>query len=192
MASGAGLSHELEALLDAEAVLFVDDDEAEISEVYLLFDESVGADGEVGFAAEDSRSRLTLGARVKRAGEEGDAVGLAGARGEDAREKLAGEEEVLGGEDLGGSHHRGLVAIFDGDQRGLKRDNGLAAADVSLEKAAHGMGGAHVGDNLAEYTLLRFGGLERENLLQSFADFVVGVKGCSDALAETSALEFEA
>ena len=54
LAVGAGLAHELEALLDAEAVLLVDDDEAEVGEVDFFFDEGVGADGEVGFAAEDA------------------------------------------------------------------------------------------------------------------------------------------
>ena len=69
-ACGAGLAHQLEALLDAEAVLLVDDDEAEVVEVDFFFDQGVGADGEIGFAAEDAAAGFALGAVVERAGEQ--------------------------------------------------------------------------------------------------------------------------
>ena len=62
-AVGAGLAHELEALLDAEAVLLVDDDEAEVGEVGFVLLQGVGADDEVRFAAHDAALGLALGAR---------------------------------------------------------------------------------------------------------------------------------
>ena len=46
-AVGAGLAHQFEALLDAEAMLLVDDDEAEVGEVGLVLLQGVGADDEL-------------------------------------------------------------------------------------------------------------------------------------------------
>ena len=77
-AVGAGFAHEFEALLHAEAVLFVDDDEAEVGELDFFFNESVRADGEVGFSAEDAPAGVAFGAVVKAAGEEADTVGTSG------------------------------------------------------------------------------------------------------------------
>ncbi len=62
---GVRFAHEAEALLHAEAVLLVDDDEAEVGEVDLVFDEGVGADGEVGDAARDAAAGLALGGGVE-------------------------------------------------------------------------------------------------------------------------------
>ena len=90
---------------------------------------------------------------------------------------------MLRGEDFGGGHHGDLVAVFDGDERGLEGDDGLAGADVALQQAAHGAGAAHVGDDFAEDALLRGGGLEGEHLLEGFADLVVGDEGGALALA---------
>ncbi len=79
---------------------------------------------------------------------------------------------MLRGEDLGGRHERGLVAVLHGDEHGLQRDDGLAGADVALQQAAHGAGLAHVGNDLAEGALLRGGGMEGQNFADGFADFI--------------------
>ena len=173
-------------------MLFVDDDEAEVVEVDLVFDEGVGADGEVDFAAEDAGAGIALGAVVERAGEQGDAVGPGGAGREFIGQQAARREIVLCGEDLGGGHEGDLVAVLDGDERGLEGDDGLAGADVALQQAAHGLGAAHVGDDLAEHAFLRGGGFEGEHLFEGGADGVVGGEGDAGALAQTAALEFEA
>ncbi len=173
-------------------MLLVDDDQAEVGEVYVVFDEGVGADDEVDLAAEEAGAGVALGAVVKRAGEEGYAVGTLSAGRDFFAEELARGEVVLRGEDLGGRHESDLVAVFDGDERGLEGDDGLAGAYVALEETAHGLGAAHVGDDLAEDALLGRCGLEGKDLLEGFADLVVGGAGCSGALAETAALEFEA
>ena len=107
-------------------------------------------------------------------------------------EELAGGEVVLRGEDFGGRHQGDLVAVFDGDERGLHGDDGFAGADVALQQAAHGLGLAHVGDDFAEDAFLGGGGMEGEDLLEGFADFVVGGEGCAGALAHAAAFEFEA
>ena len=80
MPFGTGFSHELEALLHAEAMLLVDDDEAEIVKVDLLFDERVRADGEVGFAAKNTGACFAFAALIERARQQRDAIGLAGVR----------------------------------------------------------------------------------------------------------------
>ena len=70
-------------------MLFIDDDEAELCELYFLFDESVGADGELGFTAEETGAGLALGIFIERAGEQGDAIGLARGRRELVGKQLA-------------------------------------------------------------------------------------------------------
>ena len=72
------VSHQLEALLHAEAVLLVDDDEAEVLEVDLVLDEGVRADGQIRFAAIDSAPGLALGGFVERTGQQRYAIGLSG------------------------------------------------------------------------------------------------------------------
>ena len=47
---------------------------------------------------------------------------------------------MLDGQDFCGRHERGLRLIFYGDDRGLKGDDGFAAADVALQQAIHGVG----------------------------------------------------
>ena len=49
-----GFVHQAFALQDAEAVLFVDDDEAEFGERDVVFDQRVGADGELRLAGGDA------------------------------------------------------------------------------------------------------------------------------------------
>ena len=191
-AVGAGLAHQLEALLDAEAVLLVDDDQAEVGEVGLVLLQGMGADDELGFAAHDAALGLALGGGIERAGEQGDLVGLAGGGRDGAAEELARGEVVLRGEDFGGRHQRGLGAVFDGDQRGLHGDDGFAGADVALQQAAHGLGLAHVGDDFAEDAFLRGGGMEGKDLLDGLADGGAGGEGGADALAHAAAFEFEA
>ena len=55
-----GLLHQLQALHHAEAVLLVHDDQAELGELDLLFDQSVGADDQLGVALRDVAADLAL------------------------------------------------------------------------------------------------------------------------------------
>ena len=50
-------------------MLLVDDDKAEVGEVYFFFDEGVGADGQIDFAAEDVGAGVAFCLVVERAGE---------------------------------------------------------------------------------------------------------------------------
>ena len=63
---GVAFALEGGALFDAELVLFIDDDEAEVGEFDVFLDEGLGADGEMDFAGgevfEDGAARFALGA----------------------------------------------------------------------------------------------------------------------------------
>ncbi len=184
---GAVFFHQAEALEDAEAVLLIDDDEAEIGELDFLLDESVRADDEVRLALSDAAARGALQIIVERAREERDAVLL-----RRAAEDFARGEIVLRGENFSGRHERGLVAVLDGDQHGLERNDGFAGADVALEQAAHGRGAAHVRGDFAESALLRGGGMEREHGAQRGADLGAGLERDAGSLLEFAALDLEA
>jgi len=79
---------------------------------------------------------------------------------------------MLDGENFGGSHQRGLAGVFDGDDRGLERNDGFAAAYIPLQEAIHGYGLFEVRGNLAKNAFLGVGGLERKNAFQGFANFI--------------------
>ncbi len=102
-----GFLPEFAALLDAEAVLFVDDHEAEVAEGDVVLDEGVGADEEVDCAVGELLFKFLFGG------------GAQGSREElhvdaEAVEHALEGEEVLSGEDFGGRHEAGLAAVVDG------------------------------------------------------------------------------
>ena len=182
-----GFLDQPEALHDAEAVLLVDHDQAEAIELDFFLDQRVGADDQLRFAAIDQPAGKPLAVRVERAGQQHDTGFAAG-----ALEQFSGGQEVLGGEDLGGRHEGGLVTVFHGDQHGLQRDDGFARADVALQQAAHRARSAHVGDDLAQSTLLRGRRMKGQHLAKRFAHLVGGGEGDAGALAQAAALELQA
>ena len=107
------------SLLDTEAVLLVDDDQAELLESNVLLQQGVGADDKVQVAASQLLARLPLLARRHGTDEQPDAVGGAG-------EALASVEVVLHGEDFRRRHQRHLGGVFHGDDRRPEGDDGLA------------------------------------------------------------------
>lgn len=189
---GFRFTHKAKALLHAEAMLLIDDDEPKIAEIDLVFDEGVGADGEVSGATGDAAAGFALGGGIERPGEQRDAVRLAGAGTDGRGEELAGGEIVLGGEDLCRCHESDLIAVFDGDEGGLDGDDGLARAHVALEEATHGLRPAHVSDDFAEDAFLRSGGVEGKDLLEGAADGVICNERSALSLAKAAALELEA
>ncbi len=186
VAVGGGFVHEALALEDAEAVLLVDGDETEAGELDLVFDQRVRADDELGFAGADAFERGGFFGVLEAADEQLDAIA---AGSEDAaRGKI-----VLHGENFRGRHERGLRGVFDGDDGGLQRDDGFAAADVALQQAVHGRGLFEVGGDFREDAFLRGGGFERQDALERFADFFFAdAKGDGVFLARGFAIEREA
>ena len=67
---------------------------------------------------------------------------------------------MLFGQNLGGSHDDGLIAVVDGDERTEQGHERLARADVALEQAVHLPARAHVGPNLFNDPLLCAGQFE--------------------------------
>ena len=118
------------ALLHAEAVLLVDHHEPQVGELHAVFDQGVRADQDVHLARGDPFERQPALPGLRGAGEDGDLHPHAVEHTRDGGEMLAGE-------DLGGRHHAGLVAVVHGQQHRHQRHEGLAAADVALQQAVH-------------------------------------------------------
>ena len=136
-------------LLDAEPVLLVDHDQAQVAEPDVLLQQGVGPDDDAGVAGEHVGQRLTPGRDAGRPGEQDDpGRGLRPAQ--PARlaqwaEHGADRAVVLLGQDLGGGQQRGLAARVDDLEHGPDRDHGLARADLALQQPVHGERAGQVG-----------------------------------------------
>jgi len=67
---------------------------------------------------------------------------------------------VLGGEDFGWRHDRGLVALADGEHGGRESDDRLPRAYLSLEEAVEPRAPFDIGANLRKNAFLRRGELK--------------------------------
>jgi len=124
-------------MADAEALFFVNDDEAKIMERDIGGEKAVGADDNINFAGGECGDSLFLLAGMNEAGEDGDAHGVFG-------HAFGDSVPVLLGEDGGGDEDSGLFAGHDGFKGGAQGDFGFAEADVAANEAVHGAGGFHV------------------------------------------------
>ena len=120
------------ALLDAKAMLLVDDCDGEVGELDVTLDQRMCADGQVRGAVRP------LGADLLRA----DRAGQQHARGRRVRAERLDRQKVLFGEGLGRRHQRSLPAVLDRTQECVERDDGLARADVALQQPLHRHGAA--------------------------------------------------
>ena len=116
---------ERQALAHAEAVLFVDDGEAEAMKHDVVFDQRVGANHHRCFAAGDKLRHRSLVLFLQTACHPGHPD----AKGHKPAGKLA---IVLLGENFGRGHQCRLIAVLRRLQHRQPSDNGLAAADVTL------------------------------------------------------------
>ncbi len=139
------------ALLDAEAVLLVDDRDREVAQLHSGLDEGVRADDDVG-----GERLLALGL-LRRAREQR-------ARDAELEAEVGDREEVLLGERLGRRHERALPAVLDRAEERVERDDGLARADVALQKPLHRRRAREVAVDLADRLLLVRRERERERL----------------------------
>ena len=130
-------------MFDAEALLLVDDDQAELLEGDGAGQQGVRADDQVDFARGQPRLDLFGLLRGGEAREGTDVHGKPGvAFGEGLR--------VLGDQQGRGHEDRNLVAVLDGLKGGAHGDFGLSVADVTGEQAVHGDGFFHVGLDLVD------------------------------------------
>ncbi len=144
-------------LLDAEAVLLVDDGDGEVGELDGLLDQRVRADGELRFTGGELRPGRSMLLRGQRAGEQDHADSELAAR-------LLDGEEMLLGKRLGRRHQRALAPVLDGAQQRVERDDRLPGADVALQQPLHRHGTGEIRVELADRLLLPGGELEREQL----------------------------
>ncbi len=179
-----GFLHQLEALHHAEAVLFVDDDQPQSSELDLLLDQGVSADDQLRVALGDVAADFAFAIFFHRTGEQDDPVS-------GVFQNAAGGKIMLLGQDFGGRHQRDLVSIFHGDDGSLEGHDGLARSHIALQQTPHGGRLLHVGGNFLEHALLRRGGMEGQNLLDGFARPVVQLERDSGLRLLLAAFEFE-
>ena len=69
---------------------------------------------------------------------------------------------MLPGQDFGRRHQRRLLAVGHGQQHRVDGDDRLAAADVALQQAVHGVRPGHVGRDLGDRLVLPGRQLERK------------------------------
>ena len=169
-------AHLLEALLvaDAEALLLVDDEQAEVLELEVFATECAWVPMRmstlpVGSAFENFL--LLLGGAEAR-----DHLDVDGKFGEAALEAF----EVLEAEHGGGREHGDLLAILHGLEGGAHGDLGLAVADVAAEQAVHGLRGFHVGLDVGDGGELVVGLVEVEGVLELALHVVVRREGGAD------------
>ena len=134
------LAHVLELLLvlDAEALLLVDDDEAQVVRVHVGGEQAVGAHEDAHLATRKALEGkpLLLGRAEAR-----EHVDLEVERREAVEERL----EVLLREDRRGAEHHDLTALGDALEGGAQGHLRLAEAHVTAKQAVHRTGGLHVG-----------------------------------------------
>ena len=144
---------------DAEALLLVDHEQAEVLELDVLGEQPVGADDDVDLAAAHAPRHLAgLGGREE-PGQHLDPHRVAG-------EAVAEGLVVLLGEQRRGHEHGHLLAVLHRLERGADGDLGLAEADVAAHEAVHRVVGLHVGLHLVDGGELVGRLLVREGVLQ--------------------------
>ncbi len=122
---------------DAEMLLLVDHDEAEILEVDRFAEHRVRADDDVDAALGEALLRLALLGRGHHARKLADAHREAG-------EALAEDAGVLAGEQGRRHDDRGLLAVDRRGEGGAQRHLGLAEADVAADEPVHRPAGGEV------------------------------------------------
>ena len=143
------------SLGDAEAMLLVDHDEAEVDHGDVVLDQRVRPDNQRVVASREPGEDLPARRRGRAAHQQSrwEAV-----RGEEPVEGRM----VLAGEDLGRSHDRRLEPGAVGHERCQRGDHGLAAADVSLKEPVHRTRRGEIGEDLVPGDALTVGERERQ------------------------------
>ena len=135
---------------DAEMLLLVDDDEAEVLELDRLAEKRVGADDDVDLAVGDA---------LLHPGEFGcgnEPRGLADMH-RIAAQPVGKGLHVLAREQRGRHHDRDLLAVHRGDEGGAQRHFGLAEADVAANEPVHRPAGGEIGEHGGDGGLLVVG-----------------------------------
>ena len=117
-------------LLDAEALLLVDDQQAELLRAHVAREQPVRADQDVDSALPEGLDRRSLIGRRAEARDVLDREGI-------VLQPLGEGAVVLLGEDRRRHEHHHLLAVVGGLEGGAQRDLRLAVADVAADQAVH-------------------------------------------------------
>ena len=137
-------------LLYAEAVLLVDDGEAQAQELHVVLDDGMCADEDVHAAVDKTIEHLLPPFSLHDAGEQFHAD-------VHAAQEVGDGGEMLFGKNFGGRHHAHLVAVVDGDEGREEGHKRLARPHVALQQAVHLPATLHVAVNLAHHAFLGVG-----------------------------------
>src|SRR3954451_7002490 len=130
-------------LLDAEALLLVDDDQADVLAAQVAAEEPVRADEDVDRARVERGDRLALLLGRAEAADVLDREGV-------VLEALGERAEVLLGENRGRREDEDLLAVVGRLERGAQRDLRLAVADVAADEAVNRLRALHVALDLLD------------------------------------------
>src|SRR3954454_8815388 len=146
-------------LLDAEALLLVDDDEPDVLAAQVAPEDAVRADQDVDAAVVERGDRLALLLRTAEAADVLDREGV-------VLEALGERAEVLLREDRRRREDEHLLAVVRRLERGPERDLRLAVADIAADEAVHRLRALHVGLDLLDRLALVGGLLPGEGGLE--------------------------
>ena len=128
---------------DAEALLFIDDEQSEIAILHIFREQPVRSDDDVDFARRDLFERLLDFLRRSEAAEHLDTY-------RKRRESALEGFEVLQSEHGRRSEHRHLFPVTQRLERGAHGDFGLAEADVAAQQPVHRLLAFHVALDLTD------------------------------------------
>ena len=140
-------------LTHAELVLLVHHDHANAGQRDILAEDRLRADGDMDVAFGEPLAQRS-------------AAGLLGVMGQQghvhvrALEHLLDRQEMLLGQDLRRRQQQRLMLVGHRHQHGVKRDHGLARADVALQQTVHGFIALQVAKDVPDRLRLRLGELE--------------------------------
>ena len=191
MRQGAVGAAQAVALLHAEAVLLVHDDQTQIVEAHLVGKQGVGANHNLGGAVGELLQYLALGAGTHGGGQQahthtagfrpaprGDSLGRTGGRIVSIRvfgrrhipQDVQHRTQMLLGKHLGRGEHRGLAARIGNLQHGAQSHHGLTGTHITLQQAVHGRFTRQIRGNLSAHLLLSLGQLVGQNLKQPIGE----------------------
>ena len=134
------------SLLNAEAVLLVDDDESQVRETHALLEESVGSHDDKRLRCVHRALNLAAGGGRRRARQQANIRGVHPQGLQERPQRYS----VLLCQDLGRRDERPLVTGGNHLEQRAQRDDGLARSHISLEEPLHRHLAGQVGPDLGD------------------------------------------
>ena len=158
MRRGRSFAAQSFALLDAEAVLLVDDDKSEVEELDAIAHQRVGSDYDLRAAGNRRQGGPPPVGDRHLAGDHGRSE----RRGEIRPECLHNRPQVLSGKHLGRGQQGGLPSGVGDSEHPPQSHQRLPGPDLALQQAVHRGGGCQIGCDLLPHLLLVAGEGERQ------------------------------